>query len=83
MSVTPRVLSSSGGRLGPNRERTQQIFARRVHDRMDEAPPLFSGDLPLSWPSTNETAGRIVLQHDEPLPFTLLGLVGVVETTDK
>lgn len=83
VTVTPRVLESSGGRLGPNRERTQQMFARRIRDRMDEAPPLFSGNLPLSWPSTNETAGRIVLQHDEPLPFTLLGLVGVVETTDK
>ena len=83
ISVTPRVLNSSGGRLGPNRSRMQQMFARRAHDRMDEAPPLFSGDVPLSWPSTNEAAGRIVLQHDEPLPFTLLGLVGVVETTDK
>jgi hypothetical protein len=56
---------------------------------MDASPPLFSGlkrvEMPGGWrddSGEDGTFGRIIrIEHDDPLPFFVTGIVAEVDTT--
>ena len=79
-NVTLRLIDSSGGWVGPNAKEMQQLYARDVTDRMDLAPGLTTGDTDPAFHSQFETDGRVLVQHNTPLPFNLLALIISVDT---
>lgn len=82
--VTMRLHKSLGGRVGINvadedgnqfREtRTQTIYYRTSADPMGSSPPLYTGDKAIDMPGGWEREARFYIEHDEPLPFHVLGL---------
>ena len=78
--VVLRLIDSSGGWIGPNAKEMQQLYARDVTDRMDLAPELTTGDTDPAFHSQFETDGRVLVQHNTPLPFNLLALIISVDT---
>ena len=79
-SVTLRLIDSSGGRVGPDANAMQQLYARDITDPLDHAPGLATGDTEPAFHSRFETAGRVLVRHDTPLPFNLLALIISVDT---
>jgi hypothetical protein len=48
---------------------------RRGSDRMNQAPPLFTGDVKVPWPRGRDTHGRITIAQTFPLPFLVAGMM--------
>jgi hypothetical protein len=74
-----RLLESAGGAAGSEVATSAagleplEYWAAPRH--MDKAPPLFSGDVVVSWPGGYETDGVVSVVQDLPLPFLLSGLI--------
>ena len=67
--VRLRLLESLGSRCGYVGGE-QEIPYRRAGDPMDQAPPLFSGFVPVSPEGGFDDEGVISIEGDDPLPFT-------------
>jgi hypothetical protein len=73
-----RLFESVGGRYGYNRpegERLERLEFRAGSDLMDVAVPAFTGEIVVPFPPLWDRECRIVIECDQPLPMTLLGLV--------
>jgi hypothetical protein len=81
--VTIRVLDSLGGKAGPTWAVMDRLQMRRGSSPMDGPPPLFSGDVLLSWPAGYETDGYICIEQDQPFPFTVAALVPTLQGQDR
>lgn len=66
----------------PMMDDTDFIPARTGLDLMDNALPLFSGDIEYNSSNWGRT-GRIKLTIDEPLPFKLQGIFAVIEGNNR
>lgn len=82
-----RVFQTVGGRFGYRDDQTGADVMERVEARlpavpMGQSPPLFTGDLVMRVPARWSRACRIVAEQDQPLPFTLLGLVPRIQATE-
>ena len=80
--VTLVLLHALGGRVGPAEERLEPLIFRGVGDAMDQAVPLFSGELRVAFPGDYGRDPRLVIQGDAPLPFTLLAIAPELQTRD-
>lgn len=69
------VVASLGGRVGPDAAALEPLLARRDGQAMDAPPPLFTGLRRVEWRGGWRTEKRLVVMHDQPLPFTLAGAV--------
>lgn len=58
--------------FGPDSDNLNEFDFREVNDSMDAAVPLFTGDRYYEFPGNWDEDPRIVVQHDDPAPFTLL-----------
>lgn len=77
---------SRGGRFGAggrtyNANRMDDIVYRVPADPMGSSPPLKTGLMRLSFPGGWENEAIIRFEHDEPYPFTILGIVAEVSTS--
>ena len=72
--VRLRLLESLGSRCGYVGGE-QEIPYRRAGDPMDQAPPLFSGFVPVSPEGGFDDEGVISIEGDDPLPFTCTLLI--------
>jgi hypothetical protein len=82
--ATLRLHRSLGGRIGVNKAdsdgnevretRTETLRFRSSLTPMDASPPLFTGDKRLELPGGWDRQARFYIEHDEPLPFHVLGL---------
>ncbi|AZV94488.1 hypothetical protein NJI34_37800 [Pseudomonas sp. S 311-6] len=82
-NVIARMHRSLGGNLGPSRAALETLNFRRPSQRMNNPPPLYSGDSePIPWRGGYERSARIWYTNDQPLPVTLLALMPVVSTSD-
>lgn len=78
--VMLRLLDTLGGRVSARVGGREEVIGyREVETPMDAAPPLFSGDKHLTLESGHEDSADPVFIHDEPLPFTLCGMVVMVD----
>ncbi len=68
-------LDSLGGAVGPDEGALEPVLARRAGQAMDAAPPLATGTQRLEWRGGWRREKRVFQRHDQPLPFTLAGLV--------
>ena len=58
--------------FGPDDGNLTEFDFRQVSDSMDAAVPLFTGDQFYEFPGDWDEDPRILIQHDDPAPFTLL-----------
>ncbi|WP_219235798.1 hypothetical protein [Alcaligenes ammonioxydans] len=82
-NVIVRMHRSLGGNLGPSPDNLETLNFRRPSQRMNNPPPLYSGDSePIPWRGGYERSAKIWYTNDQPLPVTLLALMPVVSTSD-
>jgi hypothetical protein len=77
----PEVYRSLGGRIGPDADTMTDIEYRTPASVFGQAPSLYTGiidfpDFEGGW----EREARIRFEHDEPYPFTLLGITADINT---
>ena len=80
-----RLLNSLGGvvRTGGAEARDldqRDILYRRTADVMDSSPPLFTGLVPITLNGGWQRDAVVRLEHDDPLPFFVLGIVAELDT---
>lgn len=68
-----RLLDTAGGEIGPDSTHTTPILYPASVGLVP--PSSFSGDTDTLMPSTWETAGRIYVRQDEPLPITIAAMI--------
>lgn len=73
--VFPRVLSSLGGSIGPDGDNLRPILYRTGADPMGSSPPLYSGLIAIDHDGGWERFARVRIEHSDPLPFHLTGIV--------
>jgi hypothetical protein len=72
--LTFSLLNSHTLEYGPDVDLLTAIDFRTVADALDSATPLFTGDQFVAFPGDWTRDGRIVIESDDPVPFTLLAL---------
>jgi hypothetical protein len=82
-----RLFQTLGCKVGAvdvdtNVETVDELQFRNPDMPMDASPPLFSGDRVVPFPGGWQRVCRVVVRQDQPLPFTLLGLVPRVTATE-
>jgi hypothetical protein len=55
---------------------------RTASDQMNAAPPLFTGDKLVAWPSGYETDARLYVTTTTPTPLTVVGMFPQIVTQD-
>jgi hypothetical protein len=69
---------------GPDFDDMKEFFFRDPTDPMDTPIALFNGDTESqAFPGGHNQEGYVAIEHDEPTPFTLLGLFPQLETHDR
>ena len=72
--VTFVLLNSHTLKYGPAADNLKEIDFRVVTDAMDSPVPLFTGEQFVEFPGNWTSDARIVIESDDPAPFTLLAL---------
>ncbi len=72
--LTFSLLNSHTLKFGPDSDNLDTKDFRVVSDPMDSAAPLFTGDHFVEFPGDWSRDGRIVIESDDPSPFTLLAI---------
>lgn len=70
-----RLLNSLGGSYGPDASTQQTIYYRTGADVHGSSAPLFSGLKELDFKSGFERFARVRVEHADPLPFHIGGIV--------
>jgi hypothetical protein len=74
--VTLQLYNSIGGRTGTTEEKTEQLITQRFGSYLlGSAPEPFTGDIDITVSGNIDTEGKLIILHDDPVPFTLLALV--------
>lgn len=72
---------SMGGRYGRNAANMNDILYRDTGDSMGTTPDLYTGLIDTSFDSGWSEKPIVRLEHDDPLPFSVLGIVEEQEVT--
>jgi hypothetical protein len=78
-----RLYQSLGGTVGPDATTQDTISMRAPGSTFGEQVEPFTGDWPLDFAGGPDEAVDIVIKHDHPLPFHLLGIVAKVVVYDS
>lgn len=81
-SVVYRFFETLGVKQGPGVDTLSPIQFRTGSDRMDSAPPLYTGDIGEPFEGDYDSAARIFVRGYQPFPMTLLALMPQVVTQD-
>ena len=76
-SVILRLERSLGGMVGQRHGALDKIQYDELYEI--EAYPLYTGDKHSTVPVNFDNSGRVVIEHDEPMPFSLCSIVRVVQ----
>lgn len=66
------LLNSHTIQFGPDASKLKEFDFRQVGDPMDAAAPLFTGTFYREFDGDWDDDPRVLIQHDDPAPFTLL-----------
>jgi hypothetical protein len=81
-----RVIDTLGGEAGPSLSNLDEIPAlnyRSPSTVMGDPPPLYTGDVLLSWPGGYETDGRIAFSTNTLFPATVVAIMPQVVTEES
>ena len=78
-----RFHNTLGAKAGPNASNLDIVDFRYGNDAMDEAPPYFTGDLLVEWPSGYDFDAYIYVRQDQPFPMTIISIMPQVHTFDR
>ncbi len=81
--MTARFFRTVGAKIGTSESELDQIFFRSASDQMGQALDLFDGDKDIEFRGGYETDGHIVIQQDQPLPMSVIGLFPRLITFDE
>lgn len=73
--ATVRVLESLGGVAGPDEDHLEEMRYRSPSVPMGEAPPAFTGDLPVEWDADYSTQSRLLMKKDRPMPLKVVAIM--------
>lgn len=74
--ITLKVYRSIGGRAGTAEEKTTALITQRFGGYvLGSAPEPFTGEMDVTVSGNIDTEGKLVIMHEEPVPFTMLALV--------
>jgi hypothetical protein len=74
--ITLKLYKSLGGRAGTTEEKSTELITQRFGGYvLGSAPEPFTGELDVTVSGNIDTEGKLVVTHDEPVPFTMLALV--------
>ena len=74
--ITLRLYKSIGGRVGTTEEKATELITQRFGSYiLGSAPEPFTGEIDVTVSGNIDTEGKLVITHDEPVPFTMLALV--------
>jgi hypothetical protein len=76
-----RLLNSLGGSYGPDANTQQTIYYRTGADVHGSSVPLFSGLKELDFKAGFERFARVRIEHTDPLPFHVGGIVAELNTS--
>lgn len=80
VSLTFSLLNSHTLSYGPSTDDLQERDFRVVANPMDAGAPLFTGDQLVEFPGDWTADPRIIIESDDPSPFTLLALAPEIDT---
>jgi hypothetical protein len=78
-----RFYNTLGAYAGPDALNLDEILFRFGSDPMNQAPPLFSGDILMEWPNGYDFDGFIMVRQAQPLPMTVVAIMPQLETFDR
>jgi len=78
-----RLYETLGLKVGPDFDNLDPLIYRQGGDLMDTAPPLFEGDIEVAWDGSYSSNETIAIRQDQPLPATIIAIMGQVETQDR
>lgn len=73
--LTLRFRNTLGAKFGPSLSKLETVTFRNANDVMDASAPLFTGDKSVPFNSGHDRTGDLFVVQDQPLPFTLLGVL--------
>jgi hypothetical protein len=79
--VFVRLSNSLGGTFGSTASDQRPILYRKPSMAMDASPPLYTGLVRLEMQSGWQHEGIVRIEHNDPFPFFVAGLVAEVNTT--
>jgi len=82
-AVTASMLNAHTLDIGPSSSQLDKFDFRTVADEMGEAVPFYTGEQFVEMESDWQTDPRIVIESDDPTPFTLLALVPELKTNTR
>jgi hypothetical protein len=82
-SAVIRFNETLGMRYGANFEEMYEIDFRTALDRMDNPPPMFTGDIEVNWPGDYDTHPWLCFQQPYPLPAEIVAVMPQVVVSDK
>lgn len=78
-----RFLNTLGAQAGPDASALDTVEFRTPENLMNQAPPLFSGDKMIEWPSGYDTEGYVMVRQPQPLPMTVVAIMPQLHTFDR
>lgn len=78
--VNISVFRSLGGRIGPSPDKMKDIIYRSDSDQFGSSPALRTMLLPIEFEGEWDKEAVIYIEHDEPYPFTILGIIAEMTT---
>jgi len=80
---TIRLLNTVGLKIGSDADDLDEVDFRLPEHNMDEAVPPYTGDVEMSHPKGFDKEQKIMIAHDDPLPFTLVAIYPTIYASDK
>ena len=81
--VVLRLFRTIGAKVGSSETELDRIPFRTSADEMDQSLGLFTGDKQIEFRSGFDSDGFIVVQQDQPLPLTVIGIYPRLITFDQ
>ncbi|EIQ00859.1 hypothetical protein OpiT1DRAFT_05416 [Opitutaceae bacterium TAV1] len=69
-----RFFRTSGAKYGREGQKLECVHFRKTDSPMDMTPEPITGEKVVAWPLGHDADGSIIIEQDQPLPFTLLGI---------
>jgi hypothetical protein len=82
-AVSLALYQSLGGQFSSDSAHWDWIYSRALTDRMDDSPPVFTGDKVFPVVADSSRSADITIRQTQPLPLTILALVGKYQVTGE